>query len=196
MDNQSLHREYLHTGTAGYAIIKKFHSRYADVLAKISLVDFNDVLHEIFLSLSKTNVDNVRNIDHYMLRAIKLHCWSLLDKAIRQKSIILNSSVQHQSDETERISKEIPADTRYNGQLSELEGADLLVQINLFKIRLNSQEIRLLNFLIDEMDRFEIAKMMELNVNTLDTNIRRLRIKLAEYLKPLGYTHTGLERFI
>lgn len=195
MDITTLHNVYLQKGTAGYAVIRNFYSRYADILAKTSLINIDDVVHEVFLSLSKTDFENVRNVEHYIMRAIKLQCWSLLDKAIRQKAIITDNDGMNDSDEKERNYKQIPTVTYQNGQLTELEGTDLLVQINLFKARLNSQEIRLLNFLIDEMDRSEIAGMMEINVNTLDTNIRRLRIKLAEYLKNLGYAHKGLERF-
>ena len=187
---------YLQKGTAGYAIIGKFHSRYVDILAKINMTDINDVVHEVFLSFSKTDFENVRTIEHYVMRAIKLQCWSLLDKAIRQKAIIANNDGMNDSDEKKKSYEQIPDVLYQNGQLTELEGTDLLVQINLFKVRLNSQEIRLLNLLIDETERSEIAARLEINLNTLDTNIRRLRIKLAEYLKSLGYVHQGLERFI
>lgn len=193
MDPNSLHKKYLQQGSAGFAIIRKFHSRYADLLAKNNVMSIDDVLHEIFLSLSKTDLRDVRNVEHYIMRAIKLQCWSLLDKAIRQKTVgeVRAAAI----DEKEEPIEEIRHVAHQNNQLTELEGMDLLVQINVFKARLNPHEVRLLNYLIDETERADIAKFMEMNLNTLDTNIRRLRMKLAEYLKDLGYVHTGMERF-
>ena len=193
MENNILHKKYLQQGTAGFAIIRKFHSRYADLLAKNSVMSIDDVLHEIFLSLSKTDLRDVRNVEHYIMRAIKLQCWSLLDKAIRQKTVggVLTAA----TDEKEEPVEPVHHAADQNNQLTELEGMDLLVQINLFKVRLSPHEVRLLNYLIDETERADIAAMLKMNLNTLDTNIRRLRIKLAEYLKNLGYVHTGMERF-
>ncbi|MBI2430221.1 MAG: sigma-70 family RNA polymerase sigma factor [Ignavibacteriales bacterium] len=193
MDTNTLHKKYLQQGTAGFAIIRKFHSRYADLLAKNSVMSIDDVLHEIFLSLSKSDLTDVRNVEHYIMRAIKLQCWSLLDKAIRQKTVGEVCAVT--GDEKEEPGEQVQHIADQNNQLTELEGMDLLVQINLFKARLNPHEVRLLNYLIDETERADIATFLEMNLNTLDTNIRRLRIKLAEYLKNLGYLHSGMERF-
>lgn len=193
MDTNTLHKKYLQQGTAGFAIIRKFHARYADLLAKNNVMSIDDVLHEIFLSLSKTDFNEVRNVEHYIMRAIKLQCWSLLDKAIRQKTVGELRAVTN--DEKEEPTEQIQHAAHQNDQLSELEGMDLLVQIDLFKARLHPHEVRLLNCLIDETERSDIAAMLEMNLNTLDTNIRRLRMKLAEYLKGLGYIHSGIERF-
>lgn len=79
--------------------------------------------------------------------------------------------------------------------IAELEGMELLAQLNLFKSGLDRDSARLLNLLIDESARSEIAGVMGLNMNTLDTKIRRLRMRLAEHLKGLGYTYRGMERF-
>ncbi|MDP1676305.1 MAG: hypothetical protein Q8L88_05510 [Bacteroidota bacterium] len=194
MNSQTLHTEYLQEGTAGYAIIRKFYARYSDVLVTTSLIDINDVLHEVFLSLSKSNFDNVRNLEHYILRAIKLQCWSLLDKAIKQKAIVVkNEGNQEGGNNEKNLDQQLF--TAHNEQLQEIEGSELLVQINLFKNHLKENDIRLLNFLIDETERSEIAKILGINLNTLDTNIRRLRMKLADYLNRLGYIHKGLSRF-
>ena len=194
MDTNILHKKYLQQGTAGFAIIRKFHIRYADLLAKNNVMSIDDVLHEIFLSLSKTDLNEVRNVEHYIMRAIKLQCWSMLDKAIRQKTVGELRAIII-GDEKEDPTELVQHTAHQNDQLNELEGMDLLVQINLFKARLHPHEVRLLNYLIDETERSDIAAMLEMNLNTLDTNIRRLRMKLAEYLKRLGYIHSGMERF-
>ncbi|HAP36571.1 MAG TPA: hypothetical protein DCQ28_11765 [Bacteroidetes bacterium] len=194
MDSRTLHTEYLQDGTAGYAIIRTFYSRYSDVLTISSLIDINDVIHEVFLSLSKTNFESVRDPEHYIMRAIKLQCWSLLDKAIKQKAIVVKNEGNREGDKNER-NLEHQLFASHNEQLEEIEGTELLVQISLFKNQLKENDIQLLNFLIDDTERSEIAKILEINLNTLDTNIRRLRIKLADYLRSLGYAYKGLERF-
>ncbi len=195
MDQKTLHNEYLLEGTAGFAVIRKFYFRYADVLTTASLYDINDVVHEVFLSLSKTNFAQINNVEHYLMRAIKLHCWSILDKAIRRKTVIVNGGGKDESDGKEINDGKILPFTNPDESLIELEGLELLSQVILFKTQLNSNETRLLNLLIDEVERDEIAKKLGFNMNTLDTNIRRLRMKLAEYLKSLGYTYRALNRF-
>lgn len=192
MDNRTLHTEYFQEGTSGHAIVRKFYGRYSDVLTKSSLIDINDVIHEVFLSISKTNFENVRDPEHYIMRAIKLQCWSLLDKAIKQKGLTgTNESELEHNEKIERFDQT----QMQNTQLQEIEGTELLVQINLFKNQLKENDIRLLNFLMDETERTDIAKFLGINLNTLDTKIRRLRMKLAEYLNNLGYAHKGMSRF-
>ncbi|MFA6440425.1 MAG: hypothetical protein WCX28_14045 [Bacteriovoracaceae bacterium] len=195
MDNHILHTEYLRKGTAGYGIISRFYSRYADIFSQTNVTDINDVVHDVFLSLSKTDISDVRNSEHYIMRAIKLQCWSLLDKAIKQKGIIVKTETignDHTFEHADTYSRQV---TDQKNQFAELEGDELLVQINLFKSQLNPDEIRLLNFLIDEEERPEIARLMKLKLNTLDTKIRRIRLKLADYLKNRGYLYKGMEKF-
>ncbi len=182
MDRESLYKEYLGQGTAGFVVVAKFHQRYADVLSLLSLESADDVLHEVFLSLSQSDWKNIRNPKHYILRAVKLHCWSLLDKSLRQKK----NSGRMPNDAESAAGSVQPAD---------VEGLELLVQINRFKSELEPNERQLLNFLIDDIDRKEAAEAMNLNMNTLDTKIRRLRIKLTEYLKGLGYRYPVLDKF-
>jgi len=193
MDSDTLYTNYLRQGTAGYAVVSKFYFRYADLLAKASLTNVNDVVHEIFISLSKIDFAKVQNAEHYIMRSIKLQCWTLLDKALRLKEM-LSATEKGSSAESVEV-RSVTREGEETGHLMELDGMELFVQVNLFKAQLSSKEVRLLNMLIDEIDRIEIAKLLEMNLNTLDTNIRRLRIKLAEYLKSLGYTYNALEKF-
>ena len=188
METQILHQKYLATGTAGHAIIRRFYSKYSDLLIKSTIADLDDVVHEVFVSLSRTNFSEIQNVEHYVMRAIKLRCWSLLDKAIRLKAGGM-----------ERLNPDEPGG--YDAQksqpehLTELEGMELLSQVNSFKSQLNPRDFTLLNLLIDGSERADIAKHLDLNLNTLDTSIRRLRIRLAEFLRGLGYTYKALEKF-
>jgi DNA-directed RNA polymerase specialized sigma24 family protein len=195
MDNNTLHKKYFNQGTTGYAVIRKFYSRYTDVLSRASIVSVDDVVHEVFLSLSKTDFAQVRNAEHYIMRAVKLHCWSLLDKAIRVKALGADNRGRGDADETERSDvSDLPAPLSA-GHPAELDGMELLACVNLFKAQLGSRETRLLNLLIDGTPRSDIAGHLGLNINTLDTNIRRMRIRLADFLRSLGYSYKVLEKF-
>ena len=195
MDNSTIHKKYLDQGTAGYAVIRKFYSRYADVLARASIVHVNDVVHEVFVSLSKIDFAQVHNVDHYVIRAVKLQCWSILDKAIRFKVLVpVDGEAADYDDAAGRGRKDIHVPGSVD-HLLELEGMELLASMNLFKVRVGVAEAQLLNLLIDGTPRSEIAAVLGLNMNTVDTKIRRLRVRLADFLRDLGYSYKILEKF-
>ncbi|HTP13267.1 MAG TPA: hypothetical protein VMM37_06535 [Bacteroidota bacterium] len=194
MDSGTLHKKYLSAGTPGYAIVQRFQVKYADVLLKSGFSDVDDILHEILLSLSRSDYSRVVNIDHYVMRAIKLHCWTLLDKALRIKSV-MTSADSDLSEENDRPDDRKAGMSAVDGSQT-IEGMELLSYVNLFKAELNQRDVQLLNLLIDETERSDIARRLELNLNTLDTSIRRLRIRLAEFLHGLGYTYKALDRFV
>jgi DNA-directed RNA polymerase specialized sigma24 family protein len=194
VDSHTLHQKYLSQGTPGYAIIRRFYLKYSDVLAKGNVVDINDVVHEIYVSFSRTDFHQIQNVEHYVMRAIKLHCWSMLDKSIRLKALAAEPPI-HRDNDDEPSERDVVA-AEESDHLTVLEGIELLSYVNLFKAELSARDSKLLNLLIDETERSEIAKLLELNLNTLDTTIRRLRIRLAEFLKNLGYTYKALERFV
>jgi DNA-directed RNA polymerase specialized sigma24 family protein len=190
MDHHTLHSRYFIEGTSGYAIIRRFYLKYNDVLPLIHCADMNDLVNDVFLSLSQTDFTQVRDEQRYVLRAIKLRCWSLLDRAIREKTLagISQSRTSEGDGVAERAAQ--PA-----GHLTEIDGMELMSTVNLFKTRVSIREAELLNMLIDEIPRSEIAARLALNMNTLDTHIRRLRKKLVGHLKGFGYTYKALERF-
>jgi RNA polymerase sigma factor (sigma-70 family) len=195
VDTHVLQREYFSEGTAGFAVIRRFYSRYSDLLTRAHLVDIDDVVHEVFLSLSRTDFTEVRDVEHYVMRAIKLRCWSLLDKALREKALTADRhGTLNEEENEERRTHDLPAPNDSH-PLTDLEGIELLTNLNSFKSHISPREARLLNLLIDETERLDIAKVLGLNINTLDTTIRRLRIRLADYLKNLGYTYKAFERF-
>ena len=194
LDINSIHREYLQNGTIGYLIVRKFYSRYADILKRTSLFSFDDVVHEVLLSFSKTDLSSVDNVQNYMLRAIKLRCWSLLDKAIKLKE--MHFEPIENDDQSDESNRSLPKPLIHrNDDLEEVLGMELFGFINLFKSNLAPHDKELLNYLIDGIDRSEIAAKRNTNINTVDTHIRRLRIRLADYLSSLGYTYTSMQRF-
>lgn len=195
MDSHTLYQTYLTKGTAGFAVIRRFSSKYSDLLTRANLIDIDDIVHEVFLSLSKTDFAEVRDVEHYVMRAIKLRCWSLLDKAMREKILTSDRHGAPYEDENERSRAHDLRAPNHSQPLAELEGIELLSNLNSFKAQISPKEARLLNLLIDETERLDIAKILELNINTLDTAIRRLRIRLVDYLRGLGYMFKAFERF-
>lgn len=192
LDIQTLHTQYLQEGTGGYAVIRKFHSRYSDVTAKIGIVEIDDLVHDILLSLSKTDLSEVQKMDHYVLRAIKLRCWTLLDKALRHKAFYTPMTEPERED---TWSEETGSTAAADDQLEAINGMELIGQVNLFKAQLRQGDVLLLNYLLDDADRADMAQHLGVKLNTLDTHIRRLRIRLADFLKRQGYTYAILDRF-
>ena len=193
MDHDTLHRTYLKQGTIGYAVIRRFYAKYSAALSPSGIVEVEDVVHEVFVSLSKTDFSEVRDIEHYVMRAIKLHCWTLLDKAIRAAAFSVKEKNENPAEENGIHS--LADDAGRHPQVTEVEGLELLSFVSLFKSQLRPEDARLLNMLVDGAERSEMAQLLQWNMNTLDTHIRRLRLRLAAYLRGLGYSYPSLERF-
>jgi len=195
MTSERLYKTYFQEGTRGFFLICKFYNKYADLLSRTNLITVNDAIHEVFLSVSKTDFRKVRKIEHYVMRSIKIQCWSLLDKAVKRKKVIPKSHLPNRTDEPapENDGDRQMLDER--DPVKELEGLELVNHINLFKVQIKSREVQILNYLIDETPRTHIAEVMNLNLNTLDTHIRRLRIKLVHYLRNLGYNDSSMEKW-
>jgi RNA polymerase sigma factor (sigma-70 family) len=195
MTSESLYTKYFQDGTRGFSVISRFYRKYADLLAKANLVDLNDVSHEVFASLAGTDFKRVQSEEHYVMRAIKLHCWSLLDRAVRYKRSVQDSSPSRPLDRESDDPKYEDEASEPHGPVQEVEGLELLGSINLFKVQLNEKEASILNSLIDGTSRKEIAQALNLNLNTVDTHIRRLRIRLVQHLKSLGYDYAAIRKF-
>jgi len=192
MNNDTLYKTYFQEGTPGNAIIRKFHSRYADLLSRVHLVDLDDIVHEVFVSLAKTDFSEVRNIEHYVMRAIKLHCWALVDRAIRAKRL---ASVTMTTDPGNEVEDERKQPTSQENPEQAIEGLDLLNHINQFKGQIRQVELRILNMMIDDEARTDIAGTLGLNLNTVDTHIHRIRQRLGAYLHTIGYSHPRIRKF-
>jgi len=60
---------------------------------------------------------------------------------------------------------------------------------------LRESERYLFNSLIDDIPRKEIAEKRNQNLNTVDTQIRRLRIKFLSFLREEGYTFEMFSKY-
>lgn len=197
MNLEEIYENYFSKGTRGYRILSRFYNKYSDLFKKTTCSNFDDFSNQIFLNISKINFSkNIINIEAYLIGAIKIQCRSLLDKAIKSKKIIPQSRlIKFDEEENEDLYGSAPVESNKNVQFEEFALSEMYRAINDFKLQLSQKEILLLNHLIDERTRNEIAKKYKLKLNTVDTNIRRLRIKLSRFLKGIGYTNEVLDRF-
>lgn len=149
---------------------------------------FTDFRNQIYLNLSSINFyGKINNLDAYIISAMKIQCRVQLDKAIKQKKIIPVSKIKDDDNENSDSILETGSANSSSNPAKVLEGDDIFNHINIFRLSLKPKEAELLNFLIDEKSRAEIAENTKMKMNTIDTNIRRLRLKLFNYLKKIGY---------
>ncbi|MEO8399254.1 MAG: hypothetical protein ABI550_05480 [Ignavibacteriaceae bacterium] len=196
MDSSDIHNIYFTSETRSYKIIRRFYSNYNDLFKNTLYPDFNDFLNQIFLNISRIDFNKeIKNKEAYIIGAIKIQCRVQLDKAIRAKKVTAESRLKKlpESEDEENITLKI---IKFSpGPDDAFEAEEILNKINDFKLELKNNERELLNFLIDETPRAEIAEMQKLKINTLDTHIRRLRIKLFAFLSKNGYKFNRLEKF-
>lgn len=189
-----LNRNYFTKGTRGYTIISKYYYKYQDLFEKTIFPDFKDFIHQIFLNISGINfTEEIKNPEAYVIGTIKIQCRVQLDKSIKLKNVIPESRLLKNNETEEVLTFKLPS--QGNNPVGLLDTQEMFIQINMIKLQLKQPEKDLLNLLIDETPRLEIAGELNLNLNTLDTNIRRLRVKIAEYFKNLGYSSDLLDKF-
>jgi len=188
-----LNTNYFAKGTRGYLIISRFYYKYHDLFEKTIFTDFNDFVNQIFLNISGIDFSKeIRNLEAYIIGTIKIQCRVQLDKSIKMKNVVAERRIEKYEEE-EPVVFEIPAKGNDPEELFDLQ--EVFLHLNLFKLQLKQSDVDLLNYLIDEKSRQEIADETQLNFNTLDTRIRRLRIKVADYFKNLGYSSSDFDKF-
>jgi len=197
MNLTEINKKYFTSGTRGYKIISCFYNKYSDLFKKTIYNDPGDFSNQIFLSVSKIDFKKeIRNEEAYIIGTIKIQCRVLLDKAIKSKKIIPESQLRNldYKENEESVINNFSTDDKEK-LFEVMEGNEIFNQINIFKIQLKQDETKLFNYLIDEKTRYEIAEEINLNLNTLDTHIRRLRIKFSRFLKKSGYSARILDKY-
>ncbi len=197
MNLTDINKKYFTPGTRGYKILSYFYNKYSDLFNKTVYTNFEAFLNQIFLSVS--NIDftkDIRNEEAYIIGTIKIQCRVLLDKALKFKREVPESLLNELNNENseDSIINNLTANKKEE-QLAHLEAEEFFNCINTFKTHLSVSEVKLLNNLIDEKTRFEIAEETNIKLNTLDTHIRRLRIKFSKFLKNSGYTDKILNKY-
>jgi RNA polymerase sigma factor (sigma-70 family) len=189
-----LNKNYFVKGSRGYTIITRYYSKYQDLFERTIFSDFNDFINQIFLNTSGINFNKeINNPEAYIIGTIKIQCRVQLDKALKIKKIIPESRLNKDDIDGEPVTYKLASSD--NNPAEVFDNQEIFVHLNLFKLRLKEREKKLLNNLIDEKSRKEIADELGLNFNTLDTHIRRLRIKLADHFQNLGYSSELFDKF-
>ncbi len=194
MKLSELNRDFFTKGTRGYKIISNYYYKYQDLFERTIFTDLKDFINQIFLNVSGIDFSKeIKNPEAYIIGTIKIQCRVQLDKSIKLKNVIPESQLEKNEEEEEPLTLKIPVKESSPAELLDLQ--EIFLHINIFKLQLKPKDIDLLNCLIDEKSRKEIADDLQLNFNTLDTHIRRLRIKMADYFKKLGYSSNTLDKF-
>ncbi len=192
MNLTQLTERYFSHGTLGYKILSTYYSRYRDLFEKTVHPEFTDFLNQVLLNVTTINFSKeINNIEAYIIGTIKMQCRVQLDRAIKMKNTAAERIYSGEENENPIVfsiaGNENPAE--------QLDFQEMFVQLNLFKLQLKKTEVDILNSLIDEKQRKEIAEELNLNLNTLDTQIRRLRLKIADHFQKLGYSSDIIDKF-
>lgn len=187
--------KYFSADSRGYRILFNYFQKYQDLFRRTIHYEFNDFLNQILLNVSNIKFsENIENIEAYIVGTIKIQCRVQLDKALKHKNRIKIVQLdKSENEDGEPALQNIPDEN--NGPLTNLESNEIFKAIQYFKATIKTSEVELMNCLIDEKPRKEIAEKINININTLDTQIRRLRIKFIEYLKEAGYKFTLFEKY-
>ena len=191
-----LNEKYFSNNSRGFKIINRFYFKYRDLFARTIFVEFEDFRNQLFLNISGIKLtEGITNEEDYIIGAMKIQCRVQLDKAIRSKKEKPESRLNDTLVEGEgiSISENLPADLPDPHII--LEGEEVFNCINIFKMQLQAEEKRLFNSMIDGKTRQEIVEEQNINMNTLDTHIRRLRIKFFAFLKEKGYDFEIFRKF-
>ncbi len=181
-------QRYFKPETKGYKILTFYYMKYRDLFEKTIFQKLDEFINQIFLNVSTINFsEEIKNTDAYVIGTIKIQCRVQLDRALKTKKR------QQTENPTEKLKEDGVGDRdnladKEQDPHRKMESDEVFSIMNTFKLSLKDWEREILNLLIDEIPRIEIAEMKKQNLNTIDTQIRRLRIKLASFLKDNGYT--------
>jgi FixJ family two-component response regulator len=189
-----LNKKYFSSDTRGYKIITQYYYKYYDLFQRTDFPQVKDFLNQIFLNISGIDFSKeIKNEEAYIIGSIKIQCRVQLDKSVKMKNVVAESRLMKDDKKEEPVTYKLHSAENNPAEL--LDTQEMFMHINFFKLQLKLREAALLNSLIDEKPRKEIAVEMQINFNTLDTHIRRLRIKMADYFKKLGYSSDFIDKF-
>ncbi|HEY7750847.1 MAG TPA: hypothetical protein VH917_01040 [Ignavibacteriaceae bacterium] len=194
MQPKELSEKYFSVGTRGRAILKNYFEKYRDLFVRTLFTEFSEFVNQVYVNISTIDFSReIKNIDAYIIGTIKIQCRVQLDQALKIKSRSAPVIPINKEDEDEETYLDkIPSDSQMPDEI--LETQEVFSAINIFKLTLNPNETQLVNDLIDGVSRQELIDKSGANVNTLDTQIRRLRIKLLAYLKERDYSFDAFNK--
>jgi len=187
MKPDTFYNLYFADETRGFYMMRKFYHKYADLLSRSEFPSFDDFRNQIYINLSDLNLDRAtKTKEGYCIGAIKIQCRVQLEKALKEKVMLSESQMKREPEDNLSPIERQPDDQSNNPE-EQFNVSDLFREITLFRLQLRDVEKKVLNHLIDGMERPEMAKDLHLNTNTLDTHIRRIRLKLIAFLEERGF---------
>lgn len=191
---EELAKKYFYPGTRGHSILRNYYSKYKDLFVRTIHHEFEEFLNQVLLNTSAINFsDEIKNPEAYIIGTIKIQCRVQLDKALKIKN---QSSpifpINREEEDEESYFEKLPSDNQRPDEIMETQ--EIFAAVNIFKLTLSQNETQLVNDLIDGLSRQELIDKAGSNINTLDTQIRRLRIKLIAYLKDRGYSFSVFDK--
>ncbi|KAB2880994.1 hypothetical protein F9K33_03265 [bacterium] len=193
-----LYEEYFVPDSRGYQFIRNFHSKYIRELSRTEFEDFDAFLNQIFVNLTKIVFAHIEGPqEHYVIKAMYYQCWNIIYRLKRERKImVLESAGTVFSEDSPGESPITLQKSDTADPLESTEAADLFELITTFKTRLKNDDIRILNGLIDQKELGSLANELQLEYNALCVKIKRLRGKLALFLKKLGYQDRTTLRYL
>ncbi|MBL7995226.1 hypothetical protein JNM05_07620 [bacterium] len=196
--SHKLYEDYFIPDSRGYQFIRSFHSKYIGELSRSEFEDFDAFLNQIFVNLSKIVFAHIEGPqEHYVIKAMYYQCWNIIYRLKKERKVKIQESafkVYSDDSQDETLITLQKSDTA--NPLESTEAADLFELISAFKTTLKNSDIRILNGLIDQKDLNGLAKELDLEYNALCVKIKRLRGKLALFLKKLGYQDSSTLRYL
>lgn len=194
MNPEEIQKVYFKPGTKGYKILSYYYTRYRDLFIKTIFSEFDEFINQIYLNVSGIRFsEEIKNPEAYIIGSIKIQCRVQLDLALKMKKRQQKETTGQSDNEEVSVLEDLP--NKEQDPHSKVESSEIFNIINIFKLSLKESERYLFNSLIDDIPRKEIAKKGNQNLNTVDTQIRRLRIKLLSYLKDNGYSFEMFSKY-
>jgi hypothetical protein len=196
--SHKLHKQYFVPDSRGYLFISNFYAKYYRELSATEFESFDAFLNQIFLNLSKIDFSTIDGPEeHYVIKAMYYQCWNIIYRLKRERMFMVpDSAASVLTDDgagESLIDREASDDP---GPLEHTEVNDLFAIINTFKITLKRNDLLILNALIEQRSLEEIAGIMRFDYNALCVKVKRLREKLAVYLKSSGYQNDRTRVFL
>jgi len=187
MDYHRLHDLYFAEQTIGYKILRSYYNRNWDVFRCSDYPEFGDFSHEIFLSLTSIDFEAIQKEENYVIRSMRIQCWVIMDKCLRRRRREITDPTYAFRGMTDDSYSRLASP--HGNPLIELAGKDIVQCINVFRENLPATETKILDRMIEDPEEKQIdaAQGLGINVNTLRTKIRRLRLSLSDFLETYGY---------
>lgn len=196
--SHKLYEEYFAPHSRGYQFIKNFYTKYSRELSRTEFENFDAFLNQVFVNLTSIVFSNIEGPeDHYVIKAMYYQCWNIIYRLKRERSIMVSENSGRVFSEDDSAGSPITLQRSDTADPLEItEAGDLFERINVFKTTLKRIDIGVLNGLIEQKDLETLAEELHIEYNALGVKVKRLRAKLALFLKKIGYQDVATQKYL